>query len=63
MNSIERDEALMKALISLQQEVEIWRSAARYEPKMNGIKFIGWDYSRLNRCRKQFVEKGKNIVK
>lgn len=43
-------------LEELRQEVEDWRHAARYHPKMNGKQFMGWSFSQLDRCRKRYIE-------
>jgi len=38
-------------------EIEAWRSCAKYDPQMEGPVFNGWDRSAMDRCRKQYIEK------
>jgi len=51
-------EELILQIRKLQDEIDDWRSCAKYDPLMEGLRFKGWDRSQMERCRKKYIEAG-----
>lgn len=41
----------------LRAALDEWQSCAKYDALMGGPKFMGWNRSALDRCRRKFIEK------
>ena len=51
------DDHWHETVIKLRAEIEDWRACAKYDVLMEGPKFMTWDRSALDRCRKKYCER------
>lgn len=56
--SLEEYLALKTRAEAAEAEVLAWRECARYDALMSGPKFMVWDRSALDRCRRKYMEGG-----
>jgi hypothetical protein len=61
MTESEAKKTEFEQISALEREVAAWRECARYDPLMDEtLRFVGWDRSGLDRCRREFIESARD---